>query len=80
MGVSIDTTMDTRRTQHRLTDPEIAGLRIFLDTRGHAAACEAIGIVRTTAYRAMSHDTVARGTAVLIRGALALAAQQERQP
>jgi hypothetical protein len=72
--------MDKRRAQHRLTDPEIAALRNYLDARGHAAACEAIGIVRTTAYRAMAHDTIARGTSALIRMALALESAQERTP
>jgi len=77
--MSIVQTMDNRRRQHRLADHEIAALRDYLDSHGHVAACEAIGIVRTTAYRAMA-DTVSRGTAALIRMALALESAQERTP
>ena len=72
--------MDKGRKQHKLTNAEIVGLRRYLDEHGHAAACECIGIVRTTAYRAMAHDSVSRGTLTQIRVTLARAEQQGRTP
>ena len=61
----------------KLTEPEIAALRRYLDDHGHARAYAAIGLAKNTCYKALAGDKIARGTAVLIRSALALDAQQE---
>jgi hypothetical protein len=55
---------------NRLTSAEIAALRRYLDARGHRLGCAAIGVVRTTAYKALAGFPVQRGTAALIRAAL----------
>jgi hypothetical protein len=59
------------RANCRLTTAESAALRRYLTEHGHAQACESIGIVKGTAYRALAGDSVSRGTLALIRMALA---------
>jgi hypothetical protein len=54
----------------KLTRAEITALRRYLDARGHRAGCAAIGVVRTTAYKALAGFAVHRGTVALIRTAL----------
>lgn len=68
------------RANGRLTPAESAALQRYLTEHGHAPACESIGIVKGTAYRACARDSVSRGTLALIRLALALAAKQEPRP
>jgi hypothetical protein len=68
------------RANGRLTPAESAALRRYLNEHGHAPACESIGVVKGTAYRALAGDTVSRGTLALVRLALALAAKQGRTP
>ena len=64
----------------KLTETEIAALRRYLDDHGHDRASAAIGIVKNTCYKALAGGKVSRGTAALIRMALALESAQGPQP
>jgi hypothetical protein len=67
------------RAHAKLPAAECAALKRYLDERGHAPACESIGIVKNTAYRAQAGASIARGTIALIRLALALAEKREQR-